>query len=154
GGAAVAEDTEVTLAKAVAPVTVEAEKTSVAIDYRNVAVGDITIKEAEAGLWGKNQTIVLQAENMSFESGMKAEVVEGDGEIKKLDVNVGKITITVDSESSKTPMTIKLTDASLYLDRTLPAGDYALNLVAKDKATDVMFETYNKEDGDDPSKDT
>lgn len=154
GGAAVAEDTEVTLAKAVAPVTVEAEKTSVAIDYRNVAVGDITIKEAEAGLWGKNQTIVLQAENMSFESGMKAEVVEGDGEIKKLDVNGGKITITVDSESSKTPMTIKLTDASLYLDRTLPAGDYALNLVAKDKATDVMFETYNKEDGDDPSKDT
>lgn len=154
GGAAVAEDTEVTLAKAVAPVTVEAEKTSVAIDYRNVAVGDITIKEAEAGLWGKNQTIVLQAENMSFESGMKAEVVEGDGEIKKLDVNGGKITITVDSESSKTPMTIKLTDASLYLDRTLPAGDYALNLVAKDKSTDVMFETYNKEDGDDPSKDT
>lgn len=155
GGAAVAEDTEVTLAKAVAPVTVEAEKTSVAIDYRNVAVGDITIKEAEAGLWGKGQTIVLQAENMSFESGMKAEVVEGDGEIKKLDVNGGKITITVDSESSKTPMTIKLTDASLYLDRTLPAGDYALNLVAKDKATtDVMFETYNKEDGDDPSKDT
>lgn len=155
GGAAVAEDTEVTLAKAVAPVTVEADKTSVAIDYRNVAVGDITIKEAEAGLWGKGQTIVLQAENMSFESGMKAEVVEGDGEIKKLDVNGGKITITVDSESSKTPMTIKLTDASLYLDRTLPAGDYALNLVAKDKATtDVMFETYNKEDGDDPSKDT
>lgn len=154
GGAAVAEDTEVTLAKAVAPVTVEAEKTSVAIDYRNVAVGDITIKEAEAGLWGKNQTIVLQAENMSFESGMKAEVVEGDGEIKKLDVNGGKITITVDSESSKTPMTIKLTDASLYLDRTLPAGDYALNLVLANKSTDVMFETYNKEDGDDPSKDT
>ena len=151
GGAAVAEDTEVTLAKAVAPVTVEAEKTSVAIDYRNVAVGDITIKEAEAGLWGKGQTIVLQAENMSFESGMKAEVVEGDGEIKKLDVNGGKITITVDSESSKTPMTIKLTDASLYLDRTLPAGDYALNLVAKDKATDVMFETYNKEDGNKPA---
>lgn len=149
GGAAVAEDTEVTLAKAVAPVTVEAEKTSVAIDYRNVAVGDITIKEAEAGLWGKGQTIVLQAENMSFESGMKAEVVEGDGEIKKLDVNGGKITITVDSESSKTPMTIKLTDASLYLDRTLPAGDYALNLVAKDKATDVMFETYNEKDGGD-----
>lgn len=149
GGAAVAEDTEVTLAKAVAPVTVEAEKTSVAIDYRNVAVGDITIKEAEAGLWGKNQTIVLQAENMSFESGMKAEVVEGDGEIKKLDVNGGKITITVDSESSKTPMTIKLTDASLYLDRTLPAGDYALNLVLSDESTDVMFETYNEKDGGD-----
>lgn len=150
GGAALAEDVEVTLAKAVAPVTVEAEKTSVAIDYRNVAVGDITIKEAEAGLWGKNQTIVLSAENMSFESGMKAEVVEGDGDIKKLEVSKGTIKITVDSESSKTPMTIKLTDASLYLDRTLPAGDYALNLVAGENT--VMFETYNKEDGNNPSE--
>ncbi len=152
GGAALAEDVEVTLAKAVAPVTVEADKTSVAIDYRNVAVGDITIKEAEAGLWGKNQTIVLEAENMSFESGMKAEIVEGDGEIKKLEVNKGRITITVDSESSKTPMTIKLTDASLYLDRTLPAGDYALKLVATDAAKDVMFETYDSDDGNDPSE--
>ena len=150
GGAALAEDVEVTLAKAVAPVTVEAEKTSVAIDYRNVAVGDITIKEAEAGLWGKNQTIILSAENMSFESGMKAEVVEGDGDIKKLEVNKGTIKITVDSESSKTPMTIKLTDASLYLDRTLPAGDYALNLVAGDNT--VMFETYDSDDGNNPAE--
>lgn len=150
GGAALAEDTEVTVAKAVAPVTVEADKTSVAIDYRNVAVGDITIKEAEAGLWGKGQTIILSAENMSFESGMKAEIVEGDGEIKKLEVNKGTIKITVDSESSKTPMTIKLTDASLYLDRTLPAGDYALNLVSGENA--VMFETYDSDDGNKPSE--
>lgn len=155
GGPAVSEDKKVTLAKAVAPVTVEATKTSVAIDYRNVNVGDITIKEAEAGLWKKGKTIVLQAENMQFESGMKAEVVEGDGEIKKLDVSKGKITITVDSESSKTPMKIKLSNASLYLDRTLPAGDYSLSLIANadsNGATDaVMFQTYNKKDGNKPA---
>lgn len=149
GGAAVAEDTEVTLAKAVAPVTVEAEKTSVAIDYRNVPVGDITVKEAEAGLWGKGQTITLNVESMDFEKGMTAEVVEGDGEIKKLDVSGGTIKITVDSESSKTPMAIKLSNASLYLGRSLPAGDYALNLVY-DKDS-VMFETYNEKDGNKPS---
>lgn len=149
GGAAVAEDTEVTLAKAVAPVTVEAEKTSVAIDYRNVPVGDITVKEAEAGLWGKGQTITLNVESMAFEKGMTAEVVEGDGEIKKLDVSGGTIKITVDSESSKTPMAIKLSNASLYLGRSLPAGDYALNLVY-DKDS-VMFETYNEKDGNKPS---
>lgn len=155
GGPAVSEDKKVTLAKAVAPVTVEATKTSVAIDYRNVNVGDITIKEAESGLWKKGKTIVLQAENMQFESGMKAEVVEGDGEIKKLDVSKGKITITVDSESSKTPMKIKLSNASLYLDRTLPAGDYSLSLIANadsNGATDaVMFQTYNKKDGNKPA---
>lgn len=146
GGAAVGEETKVTLAKAIAPITVEAAKTSVAIDYRNVSVGDITISEAKAGLWDKKDVIVLEAENMQFESGMKAEVVEGDGEIKKLDVTKGKITITVDSESSKTPMKIKLSNASLYLDRSLPAGDYALKL------TDgLMFETYNEKDGNKPA---
>ena len=149
GGAAVGEETKVTLAKAVAPITVEAAKTSVAIDYRNVSVGDITISEAKAGLWDKKDVIVLEAENMQFESGMKAEVVEGDGEIKKLDVTKGKITITVDSESSKTPMKIKLSNASLYLDRSLPAGDYALKL------TDgLMFETYNEKDGNKPATTT
>lgn len=155
GGPAVSEDKKVTLAKAVAPVTVEATKTSVAIDYRNVNVGDITIKEAEAGLWKKGKTIVLKAENMQFESGMKAEVVEGDGEIKKLDVSGGVIKITVDSESSKTPMKIKLSNASLYLDRTLPAGDYSLSLIANADskgATDaVMFQTYNEKDGNKPA---
>ena len=149
GGPALGATSEVTLAKAVAPITVEAEKTSVAIDYRNVEVADIIVKEAEAGLWEKGQTIILSAENMEFEKGMKAEIVEGDGEIKKLDVNKGLITITIDSESSKTPMTIKLTDASLYLDRTLPAGDYALSLVQGKDA--LMFETYNEKDGNDPA---
>ncbi len=143
GGAALSEDTAVTVAKAVSPVTVEAAKTSVAIDYRNVAVGDITVKEAKAGLWGKDQTIVLRAENMTFESGLKAEVTEGDGEIKDLKVDKGLITITVKSESSKTPMSIKLTNASLYLDRTLPAGDYALDLVYSG-SKDVLFENYKE----------
>ena len=155
GGPALGATSEVAVAKAVAPITVEAEKTSVAIDYRNVNVGDITIKEAEAGLWRKGDTIVLSAENMQFEKGMKAEIVEGDGEIKKLDVKGGKITIVVDSESAKKPMTIKLTDASLYLDRTLPAGDYALSLVKAEgdefKVKDALiFETYNGKDGNDP----
>ncbi len=144
GGAALDKDSEVTVAKAVAPVTVEAAKTSVAIDYRNVAVGDITVSEAKAGLWKKDQTITLRAENMTFESGLKAEIAEGDGEIKDLKVEKGLITITVKSESSKTPMKIKLTNASLYLDRTLPAGDYALDLVYSG-SKDVLFANYDKD---------
>lgn len=162
GGSALDKETEVTLAKAVAPIKVEAEKTSVAIDYRNVNVGDITVTEAEAGLWEKDNKITLKAENMTFESGIKAEVVEGDGEIKDLNINksAGTIEITVKSESSKTPMKIKLSNVSLYLDRTLPAGDYKLSLVASNDGTkniittdikDVMFQTYNKEDGNDPT---
>lgn len=149
-GSAVGEETELKVAKAVKPVAVEAEKTSVAIDYRNVEVGDITVTEAEAGLWEKGQKITLDAENMTFESGMKAEVVEGDGEIKDLKVTGGNVVIEVKSTSSKTPMKIKLSNASLYLDRTLPAGDYKLSVVGN-SATDVMFETYHADDKNDPS---
>lgn len=149
GGAAIGEETEVKVAKAVAPLTVEADKTSVAIDYRNVNVGDITVKEAEAGLWEKDQTITLSVDNMIFESGIKAEVVEGDGEIDDLDIDKkeGTITITVKSESGKTPMAIKLSNVSLYLERSLPAGDYSLSVktTPSDYATtkgDVLFENY------------
>lgn len=160
GGSALDKETEVTLAKAVAPIKVEADKTSVAIDYRNVNVGDITIKEAEAGLWKKGKTITLKVDNMQFESGIKAEIVEGDGEIKDLTINKdnGTIEIEVKSESSKTPMNIKLSSVSLYLNRSLPAGDYSLSLVA-DKANpmpptaagSVMFQTYNEKDGNKPA---
>lgn len=160
-GAAVGETQKATIAKAVAPVSVEAEKTSVAIDYRNVDVKDITVTEAAAGVWEKGQKVVLEVDKMDFESGIKAEVLEGDGEIKALEVDGGRITITVDSESSKTPMKIKLSGVSLYLQRDLPAGDYALKLVTagnttiNDNASDsdsiasdnaVMFETYMKND--------
>lgn len=164
-GAAIGETQSATIAKAVAPVSVEAEKTSVAIDYRNVDVADITVTEAAAGIWEKGQKVVLKVDKMSFESGIKAEVVEGDGEIKDLDVDGGTITITVKSESSKTPMKIKLSGVSLYLQRDLPAGDYALKLTTagngegtitdvNSDASDVhkysddavMFETYMSND--------
>ena len=125
GGPAISEEAKVTVAKAVSPIAIEAEKKSVAIDYRNVNVGDITVKEAEAGLWAKKDTITLKVDNMQFESGIKAEVVEGDGEIEDLSVNKseGTIKLTVKSESSKTPMSIKLSNVSLYLNRSLPAGE-------------------------------
>lgn len=153
GGPAVSEDTEVTLAKAVSPIAIEAEKTSVAIDYRNVAVGDITVKEAEAGIWAKYDTITLKVDNMQFENGITAEVVEGDGDIEDLsiDKSEGTITIEVKSESSKAPMAIKLSNVSLYLDRSLPAGDYGLSVVGSaDKGVanteyDVMFKNYGKD---------
>ena len=153
-GAAVGEAQKATIAKAVAPISVEAEKTSVAIDYRNVAVGDITITEAAAGVWEKDRQVILEVDNMQFESGIKVEKVEGDGDIKAIDVKGGRVTITVDSESSKTPMKLKLSNVSLYLDRTLPAGDYALKLVsetetgadANNTESAVMFETFIKDD--------
>lgn len=162
GGPAISEEAKVTVAKAVSPIAIEAEKKSVAIDYRNVNVGDITVKEAEAGLWAKKDTITLKVDNMQFESGIKAEVVEGDGEIEDLSVNKseGTIKLTVKSESSKTPMSIKLSNVSLYLNRSLPAGDYSLSVVGSGadekpvETTDVMFKNYDSDNDKDEKFDT
>lgn len=152
GAAINGDDMTVTVAKAEAPITVTAETNEVKIDYRNVTVGDITIKENYAGALKENSTLVLEAENMTFETGIKGEVTEGD---LKLDTvkkgKDGKIEIKIDSESGKDPSTIKLTGVSLFLDRTLPTGDYALNIVPADKgieATSVVTtsQDYNKKD--------
>lgn len=135
GGAAIGEDQEVVVGTAVAPITVEAETNEVKIDYRNVGIGDIIITEAFAGALEKGKTLSLQLEDMSFDGDPTVEVVEGDLTIDDVDVNGGNIDITIDSESAKTPAVLKVTNVELFLNRSLPAGDYKLKLVANDPYT-------------------
>ena len=134
-GAAVGEDQEVVVGVAKAPITVEAETNEVKIDYRNVGIGDIIITEAFAGALEKDKTLSLQLEDMSFDGDPTVEVVEGDLTIDDVDVNGGNIDITIDSESAKTPAVLKVTNVELFLNRSLPAGDYKLKLVANDPYT-------------------
>jgi len=129
GGSAVTEDTELLVATAAMPFTVEADINEVNIDYRNVPVGDITIKEAVAGALDDNRTLYIQAENMNFEKGFTWEVTEGDIDIEDVTVANGVIAIEVDTASAKTPSTIVISNLELYLDRTLPTGDYCLSVV-------------------------
>ena len=141
GGSALDEDTEVIVATAAMPFTVEVVTNEVNIDYRNVEVGDIIIKEAYEGALESGKTLMLSAENMSFEKGFTWEVTEGDLDIDDITIgtgaNAGVITIDIDSESAKTPGTIVISDLSLYLDRSLPAGDYNLSVVNSDTAYDI-----------------
>ena len=132
GGPGVEGEITATIAKVVAPVTVTAEKTDVSIDYRNTDISDIIITENEAGALEKDSTLTLSVDKMTFESGVDYEVVEGDIKIDKVEKSDGKIKVKIKSESSKTPAVIKIKGLKLYLDRSLPAGDYALKLVAND----------------------
>lgn len=148
GGAALAEDTELKVATVKPLFTVETEINEVKIDYRNTKVADLVIKETKAGALAKNNgSLVLQAEDMTFEDGSKYEVVEGDIKIDSVKVTRdGFIKINVKSASVKTPSTIKLSNLSLYMSRNLPAGDYRLYSVVGDgKASN--FATYGPEDG-------
>ena len=132
GGAAVGEDQEVVVGTVVSPITVEAETNEVKIDYRNVGIGDIMITEAFAGALEKGKTLSLELEDMSFDGDPTVEVVEGDLEIDDVDVTDGRIDISIDKESAKTPAVLKVTNVELFLNRSLPAGDYKLKLVANE----------------------
>lgn len=131
-GNGVGDEITAVVATAVAPVTVEATKTDAIIDYRHTTIGDITITEAEAGLLEKGKKFALEIEKLKFDDEPTVEVVSGDMKLKDVKVNNGKIEITVDSESAKEPAVIKITNAELYMERDIPAGEYALKLAAVD----------------------
>lgn len=121
-------DLSATIATAQAPFTVTSKTNEVAIDYRNVSINDIVITEADAGLLKKDKAIVLRAENMTFEDNLKTSV-DGDLTIDDVSVKNGDIKVKIDKASSSEPSVITLSNVQLYLDRTLPAGDYKLETV-------------------------
>ena len=132
-GAGVDEDISAVVGTAVAPLTVEAVSTDAIIDYRHTAIGDITITEAEAGILGKGDTLGIKMEDLSFDDDPTVEVVSGDLKIDRVDVDGDDnniIKIKIKSESAKTPAVIKITNCELKMDRTIPAGTYALKLTA------------------------
>lgn len=131
-GKGVDEDITAVVGTAVAPLTVEATSTDAIIDYRHTGIGDITITEAEAGVLGKDKTLGVKVEDLEFDDDPTVEVVSGDLKIDKVDVDGGVIKIKIKSESAKTPAVIKITNCELKLDRTIPAGSYALKLTATD----------------------
>lgn len=158
-GKGVDEDITAVVGTAVAPVTVEAVSTDAIIDYRHTAIGDITITEAEAGVLGKDKTLGVKVENLEFDDDPTVEVVSGDLKIDTVKVDGGVIKIKIKSESAKTPAVIKIKNCELLMDRTIPAGSYALKLTATDtwkdkdgnKATATWDGTDFNVDGDDKS---
>ena len=131
-GAGVGEEQEVVVGTVEAPITVEAETNEVSIDYKNVSIGDITITEAYPGALEDGKTLSLELDEIAFDGEPTVEVVEGDLTIDEVEVDGGRIDITIDSESAKEAAVLKVTDVELYLDRSLPAGSYELKLVAND----------------------
>lgn len=134
-GNGVDEEITAVVGKAVAPVTVEAEKSDVIIDYRHTAVGDIVVTEAEAGVLEKGTHLGLRIDKLSFDDDPTVEVISGDLKIKDVDVvndssmdGYSVIDITIDSPSAKEPAVIKVSNVECVMDRSVPAGSYALKL--------------------------
>ncbi len=130
-GGGESEEQSVTAAKAVMPVKVESKKNEVKIDYRNVAINDITITETVPGALDKDIDLFLNAEGMQFEDTVEYEVTAGDLKLDDVSVTGGTLDIDVKSVSSKEAGVIKLSNLQLYLNRSLPTGDYKLDILEK-----------------------
>ena len=140
------EEQEVTIAKFVKPYVVEAQQNDMQIDYRNTEIPtSVVIKEAEAGLWDKNTEFRLALDKIEFDDEGKIAVDDKSGleikddEIKEKD---GVLYFTVDSRSDDEPAVVTLSGMQLYMDRSLPAGAYDLDVYSPTmlgaKATDKV----------------
>ena len=137
------ETQEVKIAKFVKPYVVKAEQNDLKIDYRQTKIPtNVTITEAEAGLWNKNATFEIAMEKISFDDDAKVTVDEKSGlSVKNVKTNGGVIKFDVDSRSDDKPATITISDMTLFMDRSLPAGAYDLKVVSS-----TMNGAVNKND--------
>ena len=147
------EEQEVTIAKFVKPFVVEAQQNDMQIDYRNTEIPtSVVIKEAEAGLWDKGLEFRLGLDKISFDDEGKITVDDKSGleikdnEIKTTDKNVDndQLYFLIDSRSDDEAATVTISGMELYMDRSLPAGAYDLDVYSP---TMLWAKDVDKADG-------
>ena len=131
------DEQEVTVAKFVKPYTVEAQQNDMQIDYRNTEIHtSVVVKEAEAGLWEKGTEFVLSLDKIDFDDEGKITVDDKSGlevkddEVKTTSKGVDNdvLYFTVDSRSDDEPAVVTISGMQLYMQRSLPAGAYDLDV--------------------------
>ena len=131
------DEQEVTVAKFVKPFVVEAQQNDMQIDYRNTEIPtSVVIKEAEAGLWDKGTVFTLELDKINFDDEGTIAIDDKSGlEVKDNEVKLDTRTydndviyFTVDSRSDDEAATVTISGLQLYMDRSLPAGAYDLDV--------------------------
>ncbi len=130
------DEQEVTIAKFVKPFTVKAEQNDMKIDYRNTEIPtSVVITEAEAGLWDKDTVFKLALDKIEFDDEGSISVDDKSGlEIKDDEVKAdskGVLSFTVDGRSDDEPASVTISGMQLYMDRSLPAGAYDLDVYSE-----------------------
>ena len=154
------DEQKVTVAKFVKPYVVEAQQNDMQIDYRNTEIPtSVVVKEAEAGLWDKGTEFVLSLDKIDFDDEGKITVDNKSGlEVKDDEVKTTKVDgddavyFVVDSRSDDEAATVTISGLQLYMDRSLPAGAYDLEMVSPEmnkpyEETVVLNGTKDKVDG-------
>ena len=124
---------EVTVAKFVKPYTVKAEQNDLIIDYRYTDVPTaITVTEAADGILAKNAEFRFSIETGYIEFEDDATfTVDSASELELKDTGKttkeGELVFTVKSESDEAA-TITIEDMRLFMNRSIPAGPYDLEI--------------------------
>ena len=129
------DEQEVTIAKFVKPYVVEAQQNDMQIDYRNTEIPtSVVVKEAEAGLWDKDTTFELTLDKIELDDEGKVTVDDKSGlELKDDEVKRAGdhgVSFEVSSRSDDEPAVVTISGLQLYMDRSLPAGAYDLEMVS------------------------
>ena len=131
------DEQEIVIAKFVSPFEVKADQNDLKIDYRYTEIPTtITVKEAEDGLWDAKKAefgfTVEKPDYIVFEDDPKFAVDEKSGmkltedKLKQFGGNNYKgIHFMVDKESAE-PATVTISNMSLFMQRSIPAGAYDL----------------------------
>ena len=155
------DEQEVTVAKFVKPYVVEAQQNDMQIDYRNTEIPtSVVVKEAEAGLWDKGTKFVLSLDKIDFDDEGTIAVDDKSGlEVKDDEVKTTTVDgddavyFVVDSRSDDEPATVTISGLQLYMNRSLPAGAYDLEMVSPEmndpyESTVVLNGTKDQVDGE------
>ncbi|WP_317855341.1 copper amine oxidase N-terminal domain-containing protein [Chakrabartyella piscis] len=129
---------EVVIAEFVAPFTATAEQNDVIIDYRDTLIETpIVITEADAELWEEDLVFSLSMESyIDFDDAGDITVSEDSAmEIKtstssssSFDGTAASIDITIKEESDDEAAVITIENMTLYMNRSLAAGSYDLDI--------------------------
>ena len=149
--------------------TTNAFAADVFIDSRNVEADNILITEAEEGMFKKNSHLILSVDRIELEGDIKLNVIQGDIEaeaeitdkaglkiaadvsdedLKKYSDKCSYIVITILDESTE-PSVMEISGLKMYLNRTLPNGEYKLESVYTGNGETLWQNSSdNKEDYD------
>jgi len=151
GARAGVDETTIVVGKAESPITVTAKTTEVRNGVQSQALADITITENVAGYLDEDKNVILRLDTLNLEgtslTAAKAEVTDGDLEIKDVKRDKNTLTFKIKSESTKAS-TISITGVVAALNRTLPEGPYALQVYG---GALVQNNDYNDGDFSDPT---
>lgn len=151
GAKAGVAETDLVVAKAVAPITADVNIADIKTGIQSQTGGNIVIKEVAPGAIRdrSGDKLTVSISDLGF-GGMKfddatVKVTKGDLEIneKKVEVDDGVIVIPIERTSIREAAEITISDVSLNLDRTMPEGNYNVTI-----AGSAVVDNADYDDGD------